>query len=424
MTTTPIPLFDTLEGEPFRPEIYRYFVADLLTDRVIAEIPFTDVTWGRKVSLAGEFSGTIPAIDTMQDLDLYWATMPGKTALYIMRGEDTVWGGLIWSREYTLSTQSLVITGASFESYLYRRYIWHSLTYANTTDEYAVARDLISRMQADFQALVQPADGVDIWPTASTLHIEVDPRSAGKTQDTQTWLGYELKSFGEVLAEYSNNLKGFEYNINVEWDASFGHFRKFLNFRDTPPSQTPPTQNYTGSRPGMETNIFEHPGNIIEMSLAESADVSATRYFVLGGAPEGIDTDFKPKGAWNNEVFLQGGWPLLEFVESSKHSTTSNVTTLEGYARLYGRRAKPPVPTWTITVNGAMDPIIGSYEPGDWCRIMVNDHFVISHLNNFAQGGGVVKRIMGYSVAVPTVPQKPETVSLELADEWEEGSGA
>jgi len=45
------------------PAEYRYYTVDLLTNNVIAEIPFTGVSYERALSKAGSFSGTIPMID-------------------------------------------------------------------------------------------------------------------------------------------------------------------------------------------------------------------------------------------------------------------------------------------------------------------------------------------------------------------------
>ena len=38
---------------------YRYYVADLLTGAIAMEIPFGQVSWERKITTAGSFSGSI-----------------------------------------------------------------------------------------------------------------------------------------------------------------------------------------------------------------------------------------------------------------------------------------------------------------------------------------------------------------------------
>jgi hypothetical protein len=108
---------------------YRYFLADFLTNVVIAEIPFRDVSYERSISSAGSFSGKIPVIDSTDVYALYENTMPGKTALYVVRNDECMWGGIIWSRSYSLRDRSLSVNGTEFPSYFHRRNIWK--TYSN-----------------------------------------------------------------------------------------------------------------------------------------------------------------------------------------------------------------------------------------------------------------------------------------------------
>jgi hypothetical protein len=65
--------------------VYRYFTVDLLSNALLAEIPFKGVSYERALKGAGAFSGTVPVISTTNSMDLYESTMPGKTALYIVR---------------------------------------------------------------------------------------------------------------------------------------------------------------------------------------------------------------------------------------------------------------------------------------------------------------------------------------------------
>ena len=113
------------------PADYRYFLVDILTNQTIAEIPFTNVSYERALSKAGSFSGTIPVIDATVALDLYESTMPGKTALYVLRNGVCVWGGVIWSRQYSPTNKQLQIDGAEWISYFYHRAVWQTLYYGS-----------------------------------------------------------------------------------------------------------------------------------------------------------------------------------------------------------------------------------------------------------------------------------------------------
>lgn len=103
---------------------YRYFTTDLLTNTVLAEIPFTGVSFERSIKAAGSFSGKIAVIPETASMDLYDSTMPGKTALYVLRDGVCVWGGIIWSRSYNVVERELQVNGSEFTSYFYHRNIW------------------------------------------------------------------------------------------------------------------------------------------------------------------------------------------------------------------------------------------------------------------------------------------------------------
>ena len=45
----------------------------------------------------------------------------GNRAIYVMRNEKVVWGGILWSRSYTSGTPTLAITALSWEGYVYYR---------------------------------------------------------------------------------------------------------------------------------------------------------------------------------------------------------------------------------------------------------------------------------------------------------------
>jgi hypothetical protein len=113
------------------PPEYRYYVADLLTNEILAEIPFIGVSYERALSKAGSFSGSIPLIEATAHLELYDNTMPGKTALYVLRSGVCVWGGIIWGRQYSPTSKTLSVDANEFVSYLYHRALWQTLYYGS-----------------------------------------------------------------------------------------------------------------------------------------------------------------------------------------------------------------------------------------------------------------------------------------------------
>ncbi len=115
-------------GSGFAAE-YRYFTTDLVSNTLLAEIPFTGVSYERAIKGAGKFGGKVPVIDRTTAFNIYDATMPGKTGLYITRNGECVWGGVIWGRNYNLVSQELDVDAAEFTSYFYHRRIWKTWTH-------------------------------------------------------------------------------------------------------------------------------------------------------------------------------------------------------------------------------------------------------------------------------------------------------
>lgn len=103
---------------------YRYFTTDLLTNQVLAEIPFRGVSFERSIKAAGSFSGTIPVIPDTSSMNIYDSTMPGKTGLYVVRDGVCIWGGIIWHRSYDVVSRSLNVSASEFTSYFHHRDIW------------------------------------------------------------------------------------------------------------------------------------------------------------------------------------------------------------------------------------------------------------------------------------------------------------
>ena len=107
---------------------YRYVTTQLYVsgsaNPVIGELPFTGVNFTTQLSSIGTFTGEILAsgIDpTVLNLDT--ATTPGKVGLYVFKGNNPVWSGVIWNREWDSSTQLLKITAQEMMSYYQHRRI-------------------------------------------------------------------------------------------------------------------------------------------------------------------------------------------------------------------------------------------------------------------------------------------------------------
>lgn len=650
---------------------YRYFLTDLLSNNIISEVPFKGVSYERANRRAGTFSGEIPFVEATKGLDLYEATMPGRTGVYVMRNGVCVWGGIIWSREYSVKERTLSVEGAEFLSYLYHRQIWQTLQYgsdfigvysyqtsngtatirteyphgfrvgdkvrigftsptvdgtqtvtavpssmdfqfsttsANSSglstsgavrslvDTYDFARDLVYRISTDLGGInfanevIKPAKelqssviskqrsnnvvtlrmasdhsvipgqeievvevdsalngthivtevpdsrtvrfellGADI-PLSSlsgirsinviskrllnnvaTLTLEVPHgASVGQTvivegvdafftgrldttfngrftitgipdgnsfnfssggilnvgpegvaggiatfgskiiygdygsfvanadinidfenfnesgfyNDTQVIRGFEQRTVGEILEEYSNTVEGgFEYRIDCDYDYDTASFRRtFKVFPVELADPPPPGELYPVSALGADQLVFEYPGNVIDFTVSESAENSATRFFVVGNIEDMTDDASQPYAGAAAEDMLDNrngrSWPLLDQVEQLDQ--IEDELTLYQYAQDYLYESRPPVGEINLTVNGSIAPIVGSYFPGAWCSIIIDDEFIRQRLASDQEPRDdiLVRKIDSYSVSVPDSPTFPEEVDLTLITDW------
>jgi hypothetical protein len=249
-----------------------------------------------------------------------------------------------------------------------------------------------------------------------------------------TYRGHELKNVGEYLSEYSDkyivkpnstkvvrNVYGFEYRIDCVYDKVNGSFRRIFKFLPinypNPPIHgevSPP------SRFGADKFVFEYPGNISSVTLDESAEEASTRFFMVGsdGGTGTSDASKSYIGVAHKEL-LANSWPLLDSTESD--DKLDFLRDISENAYRYLNETKPPSGVFQIGVVGNLDPIVNTYQPGDWCSIIVNDKFVQDRLASDLEPRNdvIVRKILSYSVGVPDAPSTPESVSLSLITEWD-----
>jgi hypothetical protein len=279
-----------------------------------------------------------------------------------------------------------------------------------------------------------------------------------KNQGTSPIYGSELKTVSEILDQYSNSLTGFDYRIDVslstDQNGNKSFSRQFVLIPTYPESLT----NYLASLPGgklakgqvarpsafgADKLVFEYPGNISNVSMAEKAENSATRVFVTGSSSKAGDGTETPYAAAADNSLLADNWPLLDKKETvtwpaqgnnsaSSTSKTSNTYTDEwgnhddetdyyASAKRFLAETKPPAGDFVITVNGSLTPVVGSYNPGEWCSIIINDNFVKTRLNSVLEPRKdvIVRKIDAIKVDVPNNPAFPENINLTLVADWQ-----
>lgn len=388
---------------------YRYIIASLLTGAVVDEIEFTGVSYGDKINAAAPFSGAVQASKYSTVNSLRQLTTPGNKALYIMRDDSVVWGGIVWDRKFDTSTKKLDITAYTFEIYLYHRVLWKSRTYDNN-DVFAVVRDLVNAVNVDFNSSSnvitgQPSptyNGTGGRPSNSDIGISLGTGSRGATT-SRDFRGVELQLVGEAIDALSDNLnRNFEYRIVPTFsNETFGKRLELY----VPPDD------------GLSSNlVFEYPGSIADYVWSDTMEGASTRFWVTG-AGEGPNKRIQ---TWTNDTVLGGigsnnvddfsQFPVYDEVESSKHGSVKDTARLSEYAQMYGKRTIPPLTDWDITVNGSKEPNVTLYNAGDWAKFIIKDE-------SFGGTEAFTRRIEEKTVTVSEGTSVTETVQLALTNE-------
>jgi hypothetical protein len=247
---------------------------------------------------------------------------------------------------------------------------------------------------------------------------EDDAANLGLETESALIRGFELQTVADILDSYSvsgDGGAGFDYRIECNYDPDIQQFTRTFRFVPFYPGGKIVDTFDETIVDTLEANkvVFEYPGNISKVTMSESAEDAATRFFMVGNDSALSGEASQPYSASALVNFLDAGWPLLDASESTQD--TSDEFLLYAYASRYAGEAAPPMMEFSIDVNGSIDPVIGTYSVGQWCSIIVNDEFFKMRLetDDEPRDDVLVRKIVAIKVSVPDAGF-PETVSLDL----------
>ena len=176
---------------------YRYLFADLLTNEIIAELPLTGVSFTQQLNQSGTLNGHVllSALNSAE-FNVNASTIPGRSAIYVDRNGDLIWGGIIWNRTYNSAEQVLSLTAREFESYFERRRISTTDTFTNT-DQLVIARTLIDDAQ------LVPSGDIGVITGSETSGVLID----------RVYYDYELKNVYQAIQDLSRAEDGRQQRL-------------------------------------------------------------------------------------------------------------------------------------------------------------------------------------------------------------------
>ena len=355
---------------------YRYLLADLLTNSVIAELPLTGVNFTQQLNSIGTFTGhlLLSGVNSTT-MNVINSTIPSRTAIYVDRDGALIWGGIIWQRTYSSQEQKLSITAREFESYFEKRVITTTQAFTNI-DQLTIARTLINNAQAVASGNI----GVTVGTETSGVLI------------SKTYYSYELKNVFSAVQDLSKSNTGFDFNIYVYYDSN-NNPAKLLRLGY-------PRYGKTYSATSVSQPVVELPGNMVEYEYPEDGTSTANYVYAVGaGSNEG-----KLIATAIDGTKIAAGYPVLEV--AANYSDQTDATLLGNLASGQVAAISSPPVTIRVVIPTYVDPIFGTYEIGDDIRVRITD-------DRFPAGLDTYYRLVAYNVTVGEAG--PEEVTLTLA---------
>ena len=369
---------------------YRYLFADLVTNDILAEIPLTNVSFTQSLNTPGSFTGSILGSDANElGYDIAGSTIPSRTAIYVDRDNVLIWGGIIWLRTWDSDSQHYVFSAREFGSYFERRRITgdfmssaQALVYDNE-DQLFIAQDLLY--------LAQQVTGGDIGV--------VIPSNTSGVDITRVYYDYEFKDVWGAIKDLSNQQDGFDFNIDVAYDASLEP-RKYAEtaypFRGV---------EYNAGSP--DALVFEFPGNIVTYEWPDDGSIVANKMYGIG--PQSNEAKIRATAtAPTNQI--TAGYPLLEDTISYTDQYDPTILAEQTLGEVTAKQV--PIVTPKIVIPAYAPPVLGSYKTGDQCLLRITD----DRFPNDGSGYGLAEIFRIVAISVQPGEDGPERVTLTLTD--------
>lgn len=320
---------------------YTYVVQDLVSGTILDELPLRSVEYGQVLNGPGGFSGSI---DRRHPKATRANLAPSRTALYVLRENVCVWGGIIWT--VRSNYDGLGIGAEGFWSYFRRRRLRKTFNWTPTGDGAADPLYMVRTFINYAQSATESPGG--------NIGVTVGSELIGSTVE-RAWYGYERKRIGDVVEALTDNQLTFDFAIDCSYDATSNTFTKTLNL-DAP-------------RRGTRTNITWEIGRHCELS-EYLLDGTKQENMVHGiGAGEG-DSMLLGLAADTSQL---GAYPLLEGAFIAKDISQAPHMAELCNTRLERRKYPTALPNIYLYEREGTE--IGSFTTGDDIRLTGGDGF-------------------------------------------------
>ncbi|MFJ7902368.1 hypothetical protein ACIQ6V_18060 [Streptomyces sp. NPDC096198] len=330
------------------------------------------------IGKAGTMSGTVPIPNASVAARARAVLVPGRTAVWIERGRDLWWGGVLW----TAAVQSdgrgnlaVAVQAGTWDTYLSHRMLYDTLT-ATQVDQYDIVRELLD--------YVQSTPGGDIG-------IEYGTETSGVLRD-RTYNRFDLPLVRDLIDQLGSVKDGFEWRIGSLRDAGGRRVKRL--------------QLGSPIRTGHTDIVLDHPGPITAYTWPVDATGRASAWQSRGAtsnANQAADSVPLMSALKVAEQDVADGWPRLD--GSSDYTTVTEQATLDAHAAADLAAAR----TGTVIPEVTLDMSRASVSPallGATVRLRIRDLWHPETLD-------ARYRVVGLSISPPE-RGRPESARLYL----------
>lgn len=381
--------------------VYRYLLCDLLTDRIVTELPLSGVSFDRRLCRTGSLSGTLTAgnaraVETARLLYGY----AGRSALWVYRDDALWWGGIPWTVTAGQDSRGAVqmqVQGATFDSYAHRRRLYQDVIYADIDQGWIIA-DLWRRIQAD------PSGNIGVktlTADASSGYIGAEATlwTTGVRRD-RTWLASDLNYVGKLIEDLGDVIDGPEHTIDVYADTD-GIRHKDLRVASQLGSSEPRTVFQRAITGGGRVVDWTHVADAVDGGTAFETRGGPDPYY----ANAGEDQPPLMSRRVDRDDLLAAGWPRLDV--TADYSDVTDIYTLWGYRDALAASNGGSLPTSDYNVQ------VGN---SGWTPSRLGDAVRIKMADLWHDGTDVTVRPVGCEVTAPS-NDAAESVHLLLSED-------
>lgn len=353
---------------------YRYFTADLLTGEVIADVEMYGVYAQKRLNGAGSFTGTVKLIgDSFRDSLSLAATQPARTAIYMERNDELIWGGILWSRTYSNQARAISMTAQSFESY-FDHVVFENHFIQQKVNQEIIFQNMVNQLQTD----------------AVNLGIIVDtPLPTTNMPRTVLIPGYEFHYASEVVSQLVDTDNGLEYTIDVNTTGTVDQPELRLRL------------GYPLLGAANAELAFDFPGNVVNYWLPENGANSGAKFVALGYGSGNKIT----RAVATDQNTIDAGYPAWWIV--NQYSTIADLQLIQDKAAGDAIRLKMPLvsPTFELKPEGIAE--FSSWNNlGDTFKVHIEDV-------RFPDGYDITSRMIGWELS-PASAEGSETLKLTV----------